>query len=202
MISMMLFALFPLARVQYDGGGDWYNDPDVLVNLAREARMRFSIDVDTVQAVVRLDDPRLMDYPFLYLTGHGNIFFSEGEAANLRKYLENGGFLYADDDYGMDEAFRREMRKVFPDAVWVEVPLDHPLFHGAYDFPQGLPKIHEHYPGPPKAWAIVYRGRVVVFYTYNTNISDGWTPSHGDPPQKREEAIRMGLNILIYALLY
>ncbi len=200
--SFLILALFPLARVQYEGGGDWYNDPDVLVNLAREARVRLGMEVDTVQKVVRLDDPRLRDYPFLYLTGHGNIFFSEEEAANLRRYLESGGFLYADDDYGMDEAFRREMRKVFPDARWVEVPFDHPIFHMVYDFPQGLPKIHEHRPGPPRALALVHRGRIVVFYTYNTNISDGWTPTHGDPPEKREAAFRMGLNILVYALMY
>lgn len=201
-MTFWFFLAFSLVRVQYDGGGDWYNDPDVLPNLAREARARVGLEVDTAQVVLRLDDPRIFDHPFLYLTGHGNIYFSDEEARNLRMYLERGGFLYADDDYGMDEAFRREMRKVFPEATWIEVPFDHPIYHIVYDFPQGLPKIHEHYPGPPKGLALVYRGRIVVFYTYNTNISDGWTPSHNDPPEKREEAFRMGVNILTYALMY
>lgn len=191
-----------LARVQYEGGGDWYNDPDVLPNLARELNRRTSLKVKEEQAVVSFTDPDIFKYPFLYLTGHGNIELSEEEAKNLRKYLENGGFLYVDDDYGLDESFRREIKKVFKEKELVEVPFDHPIYHIFYDFKEGLPKIHEHYKGPPKGYGIFLRGRLVVFYTYNTNISDGWTPNHNDPAEKREQAFRMGVNIVLYALSY
>lgn len=191
---------FTLARVQYAGGGDWYNDPEILPNLARELRNRLQMPVDTVQRIVSLADPALFQYPFLFLTGHGNLRFSEDEIRNLRTYLDHGGFLYADDDYGMDTAFRREIQRVFPDAELRELPPDHPLFHVVYDLT--LPKIHEHYPGPPHAYGIFRGGRLVVLYTYNTNISDGWTPRHQDPPDRRELAFRMGVNIVAYALLY
>ncbi len=191
---------FTLARVRYAGGGDWYNDPEILPNLARELRNRLGVPVDTVQHVVSLADPALFQYPFLFLTGHGNLRLSDQEIQNLRRYLDHGGFLYADDDFGMDKAFRREIRRVFPDAELRELPPDHPLFHVVYDL--RLPKIHEHYPGPPHAYGIFRGGRLVVLYTYNTNISDGWTPRHKDPPEKREQAFKMGINIVAYALLY
>ncbi len=191
-----------IARLEYQGGGDWYNDPDVIPNLAQEINRRTTLKVAPEQAVVSPSDPALFSYPIVYLTGHGNIKFSDDDVKNLRRYLENGGFLYADDDYGMDEYFRREIKKVFPDKDLVEVPFDNPIYHIFYQFPDGLPKIHEHYKGPPHGYAIFYRGRMVVFYTYNTNISDGWTPNHKDPPEKREQAFRMGINIVLYALTY
>lgn len=191
-----------LARLQYDGGGDWYNDPDVLPNLAKQINERTTLKVNETQAIVRVADPKIFSYPFVYMTGHGRIRFSEDDIKNLRRYLENGGFLYADDDYGMDKSFREEIKKVFPDSPLVEVPFGNPIFHIFYNFPKGLPKIHEHYPGPPKGYAIFHQGRMVVFYTYNTNISDGWTPNHNDPPLKREEAFKMGINIVLYALSY
>jgi len=149
-------------------------------------------------------DDQLYSCPLLFLTGHGRIFFSQSEAERLRSYLTNGGFLYADDDYGMDEHFRREMKKVFPDKEMVELPFSHPIYHVLYDFPNGLPKIHEHDGGPPKGFGYFHDGRLVVFYSFNTNISDGWADAdvHGDPPNVREAALKMGANIVLHALIY
>jgi hypothetical protein len=143
-------------------------------------------------------DSRLYEYPFLFVTGHGNISLSDAEVRVLRAYLEAGGFLYADDDYGMDESFRREMKKVLPGSELVELPFEHPIYHQRYDFDSGPPKIHEHYEGPPKGLGMYVAGRMVVFYTYNCNVSDGWTSAHNDPPETREAAFRMGTNILLY----
>ncbi len=193
---------FQIARLQYEGGGDWYNDPDVIPNLVRFIKQYVNIDLEDSQAVVHVSSPEIFDYPIVYLTGHGNLFFRDVDAENLREYLISGGFLYVDDDYGLDKYFRREIRKVFPDRELVELPLDHPLFHIYWKFPRGLPKIHEHYPGPPRAYGIFYGGRLVVLYTYNSNISDGWTERHRDPPQKREEALKFGMNIVLFATMY
>jgi hypothetical protein len=150
-----------------------------------------------------LDDD-LFSHPFVHMTGHGNVRFSDEEAERLRWYLAHGGFLFADDNYGMDESFRREMRRVFPDEELVEVPFDHDLYHSVYDFPAGPPKIHEHHGGPPKGLAIFHDGRMVVFYTYNTDIGDGLEDAdvHGDPAEVREEALRMAVNVVAYALTH
>jgi hypothetical protein len=194
---------FTIARVKYSGGGDWYNDPSILPNLLQFLRDNTTIEARTEEEQVSLDDDKLYSCPFLFLTGHGRIFFSQSEAERLRSYLSNGGFLYADDDYGMDEHFRREMKKVFPNKEMVELPFSHPIYHVLYDFPNGLPKIHEHYEGPPKGFGYFQDGRLVVFYTYNTNISDGWADAdvHGDPAEVREAALKMGANIVLYALM-
>jgi hypothetical protein len=200
LILLSFVSALPLARLRYPGGGDWYNDPDALPNLAGAVNLRTNIRCATEQVVVDLLDEALFTAPFLFMTGHGNISFTPEEALRLRQYLRNGGFLYADDDYGMDEAFRREIKKVFPQNELIELPFDHPIYHIVYEFPNGLPKIHEHYEGPPKGLGIFDSGRLVVFYTYNTNISDGWTEAHDDPPEKREAALKMGINILTYAL--
>ncbi|MEO0115263.1 MAG: DUF4159 domain-containing protein [candidate division WOR-3 bacterium] len=208
LISVISFAnaqttgLVALARLKYQGGGDWYNDPDAIPNLAKELNRQTNIATVESEAVVTLLDDKLTNYPFLFITGHGNIIFDEQEVVRLRNYLTNGGFLYADDDYGMDEPFRREIAKVFPNSELVELPFDHPIYHIIYSFPNGLPKIHEHYEGPPKGFGIFYQNRLVVFYTYNTNISDGWTIAHNDPEEKRELAFRMGINIVAYALTH
>ncbi|MFQ6094191.1 MAG: DUF4159 domain-containing protein [bacterium] len=195
---------FTIARLHYHGGGDWYNDPSIIPNLLREIGQRTNIAVQKHQAVVEIMDPELFAYPFLFMTGHGEIKFSDEEAQRLRLHLTHGGFLYADDDYGMDKAFRREIKKVFPDKELVELPSDHPIYHIDYDFPRGLPKIHEHDGKPPQGFGIFHEGRLVVYYTYETNISDGWADPdvHHDPPEKREEAFRMGINIVTYALLH
>jgi hypothetical protein len=195
---------FTIARLHYHGGGDWYNDPSSTHNLLREIGIRTDIAVQRHQAVVEIMDPELFAYPFLFMTGHGEIKFSEEEVKRLRLYLAHGGFLYADDDYGMDKTFRREMKKVFPEKELVELPSDHLIYHIDYDFPRGIPKIHEHDAKPPQGFGIFHEERLVVYYTYESNISDGWADAevHNDPPDKREEALRMGINIITYALLH
>lgn len=196
--------VFTLARLRYAGGGDWYNDPSAIPNLLKFIGEQTPVAVAKDQVVVSIMDEKLFSYPVLFLTGHGRISFSPQEVERLRTYLTHGGFLYADDDYGMDSYFRAEMAKVFPDKRFVELPFSHEIYHIHFDFPQGLPKIHEHDSKPPQGFALFHEGRMVVFYTYETNISDGWVDPevHGDPPEKRLEALQMGTNIMIYALTH
>jgi hypothetical protein len=192
-----------IARVNYRGGGDWYNDPSILPNLCRFIKTNTRVDVEESENHIRLDDPDLFAYPVIFITGHGNISFSDIEAQCLRQYLLGGGFLYADDDYGMDASFRREMRKVFPDRHLIELPFSHGLYRSVFRFDHGLPKIHEHDNKPPQGFAFLNdEGRVMVFYSYESNISDGWADPdiHQDPAEKREDALRMGANIIIWAL--
>ncbi len=190
-----------LARLQYGGGGDWYNDPDALPNLVHEIVSRANVEITPEQKVITLLDMELTNYPFLFVTGHGEIRFSESERLRLRDYLRQGGFLYADDDYGMDTTFRKEIAQVFPKSEFVELPFDHPIYHIFYDFDNGPPQIHKHVDGPPKGYGLFDAGRLVIFYTYNSNPSDGWTVAHDDPVDVREQAFRMGVNIVLYALL-
>jgi hypothetical protein len=195
---------FSIARVQYGGGGDWYSDPSSLPNLLRAAHEWAHLDVAPRESVVRLTDPELFSFPYLYMTGHGNASLSPAEVGRLRRYLVAGGFLHADDNYGMDQSFRREMAKVFPDKELEEVPFDHDVYAWPFRFPAGLPKIHEHHGGPPAGLGYFHEGRLVVFYSYNTDLGDGWEDPevHGDPPEKREAALRMGVNLLCYALTH
>ena len=191
-----------IARVKYSGGGDWYNDPSAEVNLLKFFAQETGTEVDARYQFVEVGDDRLYSYPFLFLTGHGNIVFSDEEARRLRTYLENGGFLYADDDYGMDKAFRRELRKVFPGEELVELPFSHGIYHLLFPFPAGPPKTHEHDNKPPRGLGIFFRGRLVVYYTVESNPSDGWADPevHNDPEAKRQEALRFGANILLWAV--
>lgn len=193
---------FAVARLKYSGGGDWYNDPSIIPNLHRFLREHTTVNAADDEARVSLMDDNLFSYPVLFMTGHGRISFSEQEVERLRKYLYAGGFLYADDDYGMDVHFRREMAKVLPDKQLVELPFSHELYHCRFQFSNGLPKTHEHDGGPPKGYAYFHEGRMIVFYSFATNISDGWADPevHGDPPEVREKALQMGANIIIYAL--
>jgi hypothetical protein len=191
------------ARLQYDGGGDWYNDPEVLPNLAKYINTTLASGMPIDQSVVRAGDSKLYDFPFVYLTGHGNIRFTEGEVQNLRQWMLRGGFLYADDDYGMDESFRREIKRVFPEKELVELDASHPLYTSYYDFSGGIPKIHLHDEKPPQAYGIFDdNGRMMLYYTYETNISDGWADpdTHNDPPELRDTALRFGLNIVHYIM--
>ena len=151
---------------------------------------------------ISLKSPELFDYPYLYLNGHGNIKFDDRQVEVLRRYLDEGGFLHADDNYGMDKSFRREMQKVFPDAEFVELPFDFPIYHSVFDFPNGLPKVHEHDGGPPLGLGLFSRGRLVVFYSLNTDLGDGWEDSevHNDPEEVRIQALKMGVNIFVYGL--
>ena len=191
-----------VARLQYGGGGDWYAGPSSLANLLAAIRERTGLPVAEREEVVTPLDPALRDHPFLYMTGHGNVAFNEQERDALRGYLEAGGFLHADDNYGLDEAFQREMAALFPDRPLVEVPPEHPVFHVFYDFPEGLPKIHEHDGEPPEAWGIFYEGRLIVFYSHESDLGNGWEDPdvHDDPPELREQALRMGVNLFVYAI--
>lgn len=191
-----------VARLQYDGGGDWYANPSSLPNLLEAVRERTGIPVARREANVTPLDPGLRDHPYLYMTGHGNVRFTAAERAALREYLVGGGFLHADDNYGLDESFREEIALIFPDAELTEIPADHPIFHVFYDFPEGLPKIHEHDGEPPQALGIFQGGRMLVFYSYESDLGDGWEDPdvHDDPAEVREQALRMGVNLFVYVL--
>ena len=194
--------LFTIARLQYGGGGDWYSDPSSLPNLLRFLKEQTQIDAAAEEAQVQIMDEELFSFPYIYMTGHGNIAFTPEEVIRFRHYLESGGFLHADDNYGMDESFRREMRKVFPKAEWVELPAEHPLFHCHFDLPEGLPKVHEHDGKRPQALALFIDERLVALYTYEADLGDGWEDPHvhDDPQSKRLDALKMGANIAVWAL--
>ena len=193
-----------VGRLKYGGGGDWYANPTGLPNLIRAVNERTSLKLEQKPLVVKPGAERLFDCAILFVTGHGNIQFSEAERANLRAYLLNGGFLHVDDNYGLDEHFRPELKKLFPHKKPVKLPFAHPVFHCFYNFPDGLPKIHEHHGGPPEGYAIIHDGRVILFYSYNTDINDGWEDEevHHDSAEKREAALRMGVNLVVYALTH
>lgn len=196
---------FGIARLKYGGGGDWYGNQGSLRNLIAGLRERTSIAVaGDDAAVVEPGSATLFQYPFVFAAGHGNIKFSDAEVANVRRWLLSGGFLWVDDDYGLSASFRREMKKLFPDAELVELPFDHPMFRQPYEFPKGLPKIHEHDGGPARAFGIVRDGRLCVFFTFDTDLGDGLEDEevHHDPPEKREAALRMAMNIAHYALTH
>ena len=195
---------FTIARLQYDGGGDWYSDPSSLPNLLEFLRRNTNIEVATELVRVRIMDEELFSYPYLYLTGHGNIHFSSEETVRLRHFLESGGFLHADDNYGMDESFRRELKKLFPKKELVELPPDHEIFGCHFEFPGGLPKIHQHDGKRPQALALYEANRIVVLYTYESDLGDGWEDPavHADPEEKRRAALRMGTNIVVWALTH
>ncbi len=193
---------FKIARLKYSGGGDWYNDQSAEVNLLRFVRENTTIHVEPTYEFVDLNSEQLFTYPMLFMTGHGNISFSEQEVRRLRTYLENGGFLYADDDYGMDKAFRREMKKIFPGQELVEMPFSHGIYRSRFEFPNGPPKTHEHDGKPAQGFGLFHDGRLVVYYTYESNPSDGWADPevHNNTPQKREESLMFGTNIVVWAL--
>mgnify|MGYP000906226834 FL=1 len=198
-----LSSSFKIVRLKYSGGGDWYNDPSAEVNMMDYLKKNTVIDVDESKFYsVDINSDDIFNFPFILITGHGNISFSDTEVKRLRQYLERGGFLYADDDYGMDKAFRREIEKVFPEQKMQELPFDHKIYNSHFSFPAGLPKIHEHDAKPPQGFGYYLNGRLCVYYTYETNISDGWAESreHDDPPEKREESFKMGTNIIVYVL--
>ncbi|MGD8412818.1 MAG: DUF4159 domain-containing protein [Candidatus Latescibacterota bacterium] len=191
-----------IARVKYGGGGDWYSDPSSIPNWMAEFEERTGIETQSEEKVVSLTDENLRAYPFLYMTGHGTVRLRPEELRALRRHLEAGGFLYADDNYGMDSSFRAMVRELFPEERLEELPNSHPIYHSFYDLP-GLPKIHEHDGKPPQGYGVTIDGRLVLFYSYESDIGDGLEdPSvHGDPPAKRELAIKMAVNILMYAIM-
>ena len=192
-----------IARIKYGGGGDWYSDEQSLTELIKFATDMTLLDIAPREDVVELSSDKVFTYPYLYLTGHGNVRFSAAETERLRRYLEGGGFLHIDDNYGLDSHIRREIKKVFPDRDFVELPFDHPIFHTHFDFPNGLPKIHEHDGNAPQGFGLFIEDRLAVFYSYESDLGDGWEPKavHNVPDNKRLAALRMGVNILTYAMM-
>lgn len=195
---------FTVARLQYSGGSDWYWGRSALPNLHEFLAQNTNIAVEDKEVNLKATEPELYNYPFLYMTGHGNIKFSDQEVSALREYLISGGFLFANDSYGLADAFRREMGKVFPEKELVELPFSHEIYHSPYKFPNGLPKIHEHDNKPPQGFGIFWEDRLVVFFVYESDIGDGWEDYevHKDPLEKRQAALKMGANIVTYAMTH
>lgn len=195
-------AKLTIARLQYDGGGDWYANPSSIPNLLKAINERTSLKVEPTEARISLKDDRLWDHPFLHVTGHGVMKFSDAEVTRLREYLNRGGFLHVDDNYGLDESFRKEIARVFPDRPLVDVPLTHPVYHIVYDFPSGLPKVHEHDGKPARGFGIFIGNRLAVFYSYESDLGNGWEDpgTYSDPPALHEAALRMGVNLFVYAV--
>ena len=191
-----------VGRLHYEGGGDWYANPSSLPNLLKAVRERTMLRVAAAEKVVRLDQDDLWNVPYIYMTGHGNVRFGDQDLETLRRYLRQGGFLHIDDNYGMDESIRRELGRLFPDRPLVEVPLDHPVYRVVYQFPRGIPKVNEHDGKPAQGFGIFLDGRLAVFYSYETDLGDGWEDPevHRDTPEQREAALRMGVNLFAYAV--
>ncbi|HET7109532.1 MAG TPA: DUF4159 domain-containing protein [Gemmatimonadales bacterium] len=194
--------LLTVGRLHYDGGGDWYANPSSLPNLLTAVRTRTALRTAATETVVTLSADDLWNVPYIYMTGHGNVHFSDADLETLRRYLRQGGFLHADDNYGMDASIRRELNRLFPDHQLEEVPLSHPVYHLIYDMPKGIPKIHEHDGKPAQGFGIFLDGRLAVYYSYQSDLGDGWEDPdvHHDPPEKREAALRMGVNLFAYAV--
>ena len=192
--------LLKIAKLKYSGGGDWYANKTALPNLIKFSNQELNMTIAPEEDVVDVSSADLFLYPYVYMTGHGNVVFSENDAANLRKYLLGGGFLHIDDNYGLDKFIRIELKKVFPELELVELPFDHPIYHQKFKFPKGLPKIHEHDGKPAQGFGLLYEGRLVVFYSFECDLGNGWEDQriHNDPEEKRQLALRMGANILSY----
>lgn len=190
-----------IAKLKYNGGGDWYANKTSLPNLISFCRKNLNINLAPEEEIVEVGSPELFSYPFVHMTGHGNVVFSEAEAKNLRNYLVAGGFLHIDDNYGLDKFIRIELKKVFPELELVELPYSHPIYHQKYKFPNGLPKVHEHDGKSPQGFGLIYQGRLVCFYTYECDLGNGWEDQviYNDPEEVRQEALKMGANIIAFA---
>ena len=200
--NIILGQEFSIARVNYGGGGDWYCDPSSIPNILNYLTKNTSIKADHNEYRIKLTTKELRGHPYLYMTGHGNIRFTDEEIIQLREYLMGGGFLHTDDNYGLNTSFRREMKRVFPDRDFVELPHDHAVFHSYFDMPNGLPKIHEHDGKPPQLFALYNEDRIMVIYSYESDLGDGWEDEevHNDPPELRVAALQMGVNIIYFVL--
>ena len=200
--NIILGQEFSIARVNYGGGGDWYCDPSSIPNILNYLTKNTSIKADHDEYRIKLTSKELRGHPYLYMTGHGNIRFTDEEIIQLREYLMGGGFLHTDDNYGLNTSFRREMKRVFPDRDFVELPHDHAVFHSYFDMPNGLPKIHEHDGKPPQLFALYNEDRIMVIYSYESDLGDGWEDEevHNDPAELRVAALQMGVNIIYFAL--
>ncbi len=193
-----------IALLKYGGGGDWYANPTSLPNIIDFCNKNLNMGINPEPATVETGSPEIFNYPFLHLTGHGNVFFTAQEARNLRNYLLGGGFLHIDDNYGLNPYIRREMKKVFPEYDFVELPFSHKIYHQTYSFPNGLPKIHEHDGKPPQGFGIIHEGRLICFYSYETDLGNGWEDAivHGNSEETRTKALRMGANIIQYVFTH
>ena len=200
--NIILGQEFSIARVNYGGGGDWYCDPSSIPNILNYLTKNTSIKADHDEYRIKLTTKELRGHPYLYMTGHGNIRFTDEEIIELREYLMGGGFLHTDDNYGLNTSFRREMKRVFPDRDFVELPHDHAVFHSYFDMPNGLPKIHEHDGKPPQLFALYNEDHIMVIYSYESDLGDGWEDEevHNDPSELRVAALQMGVNIIYFAL--
>ncbi|MEQ6166581.1 DUF4159 domain-containing protein [Ekhidna sp. MALMAid0563] len=189
-----------IAKLKYDGGGDWYANKTALPNLIEFCNDQINTNLALSEDVVEVGSPDLFLYPYVYMTGHGNVVFNDSQVENLRNYLTSGGFLHIDDNYGLDQFVQIEIKKVFPDLEFVEIPFDHPIYHQKFDFDDGLPKIHQHDGKPPKGYGIIYEGRLVCFYSYESDLGNGWEDQsvYNDPQEVRLEALKMGANIISY----
>lgn len=191
---------FRIARIKYRGGGDWYNDPSALSNLIAFAQNEIPLSLSRQYDDVDIGSSRIHEYPFAFMTGHGNLVVNQTEASNIREYVDNGGFLYIDDDYGFDPYVQEFVAKTFPDDELIELPADHPIYNKVFNFPEGLPKIHEHDGKPPQGFGIFRNGRLAVYYTYESNLADGWAYDvHDNPEEITRAALEMGVNLLVYA---
>lgn len=197
-------AQLKIAKLKYNGGGDWYANKTALPNLIRFCNKELSLLLEAEEDAVEVGSQELFNYPYVYMTGHGNVVFSPEEASNLRNYLIAGGFLHIDDNYGLDKFVRIELKKVFPELELIELPFDHPIYHQKFDFPKGLPKIHEHDGKPSQGFGLIYEGRLVAFYSFECDLGNGWEDQriHNDPPERREQALRMGANIISYCFTH
>ena len=210
-LGLLLYALagqgaeaqssFKIARLKYGGGGDWYANKTSLPNLIKFSNAQLKMNIFPEEDVVEVGSNDIFQYPFVHMTGHGNVFFTESEARNMRNYLLSGGFLHIDDNYGLDPFVRREMKKVFPELSFVELPYDHPIYHQKYNFPNGLPKVHQHDGKVPQGFGLIYQGRLVCFYSYECDLGNGWEDQsvYNDPEELRQQALRMGANLLGYS---
>lgn len=209
----LLFVLFlfignsycqQIAILKYKGGGDWYANPTALPNLIFFANNNCKTTISTNIETVETDNEDLFNYPIVFMTGHGNVFFSDDDVINLKQYLSSGGFIHVSDNYGLDKYIRRELKKIFPEEELQEIPINHPIYHQTFQFEKGLPKIHEHDNKPPKGLGIFHEGRLVVFYDYESDLSDGWEDQsvHNNPEEIRQKALKMGANIIEYAFKY
>src|SRR5882762_6398901 len=199
--SQAAVAQLKIAKLKYGGGGDWYANKTALPNLIKFCNDQFGMNLSAEEDAVEVGSRDLFSYPYLYMTGHGNVVFSTDEAQNLRNYLIAGGFLHIDDNYGLDKFVRLELKKVFPELELVELPFTHPIYHQKFNFPKGLPKIHEHDGKPAQGYGLIYEGRLVVFYSYECDLGNGWEDVriHNDPEAKRLEALQMGANLIAYS---
>jgi hypothetical protein len=210
-IAILLVSLLPMTAkegapvkfglLKYNGGGDWYANPTALSNLTRFCNEQLGTNLDPDYATVEVGSVELFNFPFIHMTGHGNVVFSDQEAENLRNYLIGGGFLHIDDNYGMDPFVRTAMKKVFPESQFIELPYSHPVYHQKFEFKNGLPKVHKHDDKPSQGFGIFWEGRLVCFYSYECDLGDGWEdqPVHNDPEEKRQQALRMGANLVQFA---